>query len=103
MEDIGFMGNLDSGAGLIISWSPPRVGEGRVSMINVPKVFPLKKFDTFCTFTLAPNHQKKVSVEKKLNEPLSPPLDSKSQCAALMLPLGLLCTEACLLNYWAPL
>ena len=59
-------------------------------MINVPKVFPPKKFDTFCTFTLAPQTTKKsVSGKKKLNELLSPPLDSKSQCVALVLPLDL--------------
>ena len=73
-------------------------------MIKVPRVFPLKKIWHFLyLYTCTPNHQKKSVSGKKLNEPLSPPLDSKSQCAALMLPLGLLFTEACLLNYWAPL
>ena len=58
-------------------------------MNEVPKVFPPKKFDTFCTLHLHPKPPKKVSVEKKLNEPLPPPLDSKSQCVAFVLPLDL--------------
>ena len=73
-----------------MSWSLLRVGEGWVSLIEVLKVFPPKKNLTlFVPYTCTPNHQKKVLVEKKLNEPLPPPFDSKSQCVALVLPLDL--------------
>ena len=69
-------------------------------MIKVPKVFPLKNLTLFVPLHLHQTTKKSVS-RKKTHEPLSPPLDSKSQCAALMLPLGLLCgfAEACLLYH----
>ena len=54
-----------SWAGLTISGSLPRVWGGWVSMNEVPKVFPPKKFDTFCTLHLHPKPPKKSVSGKK--------------------------------------
>ena len=69
----------------------PAESWGRLSLNEwSPQGFPPKKNLTlFVPYTCTPNHQKKVSVEKKLNESLPPPFDSKSQCVALVLPLDL--------------
>ena len=69
----------------------PAESWGRLSLNEwSPQGFPPKKDLTlFVPLHLFPKPPKKVSVEKKLNESLPPPLDSKSQYVAFVLPLDL--------------
>ena len=56
MEDVGSMGNLEQ---VIINWTLPKVGEGRVSMIKVPKVLPKKNLTLFVPLHLYQTTKKK--------------------------------------------
>ena len=80
----------------------PAESWGRLSLNEwSPQGFPPKKIWHFLYLTLAPNHQKKVSVEKNSMSLCLPRLTASHN--VLLLCCHLIFTEACLLNYKAPL